>query len=148
MYSALQTLHSYWAYLTLLVLLVAAFNAAYGFFTNKDYRLNKDLRIHLFALIFSHIQFLIGLLLYFTSPRFSLWSEMGMGGIMKDSIARLFLVEHPVINLLAIVIITIGWSKHKKEEHSKRKFGKIALFYGLGLLLILSRIPWDMWFKA
>jgi hypothetical protein len=27
------------------------------------------------------------------------------------------------------------------------KFKKIAIFYGLGLLLILSRIPWGQWFS-
>jgi hypothetical protein len=26
------------------------------------------------------------------------------------------------------------------------KFKTIAIFYGLGLLLILSRIPWGQWF--
>ena len=145
MQSAIQTVHSYWAYLTLLVLFVAVLNAFYGFFTNKEYKLNKDLRISLYALIFSHIQFLIGLVLYFTADRFSLWSDLGMGGVMKNSIARLYLAEHPIINILAIVIITIGWSKHKKEESSKRKYGKIALFYTLGLLLVLSRIPWEAW---
>ena len=145
MYSAVQTLHSYWAYLTLLILIVAVLNALHGFFTGKDYKINLDLRVHLFALIFTHLQFLIGLVLYFASPRFALWNEMGMGGIMKNDIARQFLIEHPLTNFLGIIIITVGWSKHKKEESSKRKFGKIAFFYTLGLVLILSRIPWEIW---
>jgi len=124
--------------------LLASVNAIIGFTGNKDFK-NKDLRISLFGLIFSHIQLLIGLILYFVSPRFGLWSEAGMGGIMKDSISRLYLVEHPTINIIAIVLITIGWSKHKKQETTKKIFGKIALFYTIGLLLILSRIPWSNW---
>lgn len=146
MYSTVQALHSYWAYLTLLILIIAILNAFFGFSANRDFRINKDLRISLFALILSHIQFLIGIVLYITSPRLDLWSELGMGEIMKNDIARLYLVEHPLANILAIALITIGWSKHKKEESSKRKFGKIALFYALGLVLLLSRIPWDAWF--
>ncbi len=144
MYETVKILHSYWAYLALLVLLIATVNAIIGYASTKDFK-NKDLRISLFGLIFSHIQLLIGIVLYFVSVRFSLWSELGMGGIMKDGVSRLYLVEHPSINIIAIILITIGWSKHKKQETSKRKFGKIALFYGIGLLLILSRIPWDSW---
>lgn len=146
MYEAIQTLHSYWAYFTLLALLVAALHACYGFFGRKEYVFHIHLRMYLFALIFSHLQLLIGLVLYFVSPRFGLWSEMGMG-VMKNDMARLYLVEHPLINIIAIILITIGWSQHKKEELSRRKFGKIALFYTLGLVFVLSRIPWDAWFS-
>ena len=144
MYETIQVLHSYWAYLALLVLLIASINALIGFTGNKLFKA-KDLRISLFGLIFSHIQLLIGVVLYFVSPRFGIWSDVGMGGVMKDSISRLYLVEHPTINIIAIILITIGWSTHKKQQTDKRKFGKIAAFYTIGLLLILSRIPWDSW---
>jgi len=146
MYEAIQVLHSYWAYLALLVILFAGINALMGYTGNRDFK-NKDLRISLFALIFSHIQLLIGLVLYFISERFSLWSEMGMGGIMKNAEARLLLVEHPLTNIIAITLITIGWSRHKKQMTAKGKFGKIAIFYLIGLLLIISRIPYNNWFS-
>jgi hypothetical protein len=42
-------------------------------------------------------------------------------------------------------LITIGWSKHKKLTDATAKFKTFAVFYGLGLLLILSRIPWSLW---
>jgi len=142
MYSTILTLHSYWAYLTLLVLLFAVINALSGYFGNKEFALGKDFRISLFGLIFTHIQLVLGLILYFTSPKFGAWAE---GGVMGNSLLRLLLVEHPTMNIIAIVLITMGWSKHKKETTSKRKFGKIALFYGLGLVFILSRIPYDIW---
>ena len=104
----------------------------------------KDLRISLFGLIFSHIQLLIGLILYFVSPWFDQWSEMGMG-VMKNAETRLYLVEHPITNILAIVLITMGWSMHKRQTLSAKKFLRIGLFYSLGLLLLLSRIPWSSW---
>tara|TARA_B100000963_G_C22558142_1_gene640002 strand:+ start:1065 stop:1262 length:198 start_codon:yes stop_codon:yes gene_type:complete len=62
---------------------------------------------------------------------------------MKDAQKRLFLVEYPFINILAIVLITIGWSVHKNQSDPAKKFLRIALFYGLGMLLLLNRIPWD-----
>lgn len=144
MYSLLKNVHSYWAYFLLLVLILAILNAIAGKIKGKDFE-SKDLRLSLFGLIFSHIQLLIGLILYFVSPWFKQWSNLGMGGVMKDSQTRLFLVEHPITNILAIVLITMGWSLHKRQSDPGKKFLRIAIFYGLGLLLLLSRIPWDSW---
>ena len=144
MYEIILTLHSYWAYLVLLILILATGNALVKFFLGKEYSA-KDFRISLFTLIVSHIQLLIGLLLYFVSPRLQLFSELGMGGIMKDALNRLYLVEHPTINILAVVLITVGYSKHKKKLTSKPKLKLIAIFYTIALVLFLSRIPWSSW---
>ena len=140
----IKTLHSYWAYLVLAVLILATLNALLGLLAKKEYNA-KAFRISLFALIVSHIQLLIGLLLYFTSPRFEIWSELGMGGVMKDAVQRLYLVEHPLINIIAVALITIGYSKHKKKLTSAPKFKTITIFYLIALVLFLSRIPWNVW---
>lgn len=144
MYYLLKTLHSYWAYLALFVLLVASINALIGMRGKKTFSA-RDLRISLFGLIFTHIQLLVGLVLYFVSPWVDQWSTLGMGGVMKDTQARLYLVEHPFTNLLAILLITMGWSMHKRQTDDRKKFSRIGLFYTFGLLLLLSRIPWDSW---
>ena len=143
MYIYLKTVHSYWAFFVLFILVAAIFNAFIGRYTGKEFS-TKDLRISLFGLIFSHIQLLIGLILYFVSPWFDQWAAIGMG-VMKDAQARLYLVEHPITNILAIVLITIGWSMHKRQSESSKKFLRIILFYSLGLLLLLSGIPWSTW---
>jgi hypothetical protein len=65
---------------------------------------------------------------------------------MKDAALRLTSMEHPLTNIIAVVLITIGWSKHKKLIDSKSKFKTFAIFYTLGLILILARIPWHLWF--
>lgn len=144
MYAILKNVHSYWAFFVLIVLLLAVGNALRGKISGKEFGPN-DLRISLFGLIFSHIQLLIGLILYFVSPWFEQWSAMGMG-VMKNAESRLYLVEHPLTNILAIVLITMGWSMHKRQSESSKKFLRITLFYGLGLAFLLSRIPWDTWF--
>jgi hypothetical protein len=143
MYAILKTIHSYWAFLVLFILIIAVFNAFIGRFSTRKFR-SKDLRISLFGLIFSHIQLAIGLVLYFVTPWFNQWSELGMG-VMKNAESRLYLVEHPIANILAIILITMGWSMHKRQSDSSKKFLRIALFYSLGLLLLLSRIPWSTW---
>ena len=144
MYSAVKSLHSYWAYLVLIVLIIATVNALIKTFGDKEYEAS-DFRKSLFTLIVSHIQLLIGLVLYFVSPRLQLFSELGMGDIMKDSVNRLYLVEHPLINIIAVALITIGYSKHKKKLTSNSKLKTIAIFYTIALVLFLSRIPWSTW---
>jgi len=140
----LLNLHSYLAYIVLAVLVLAVINALLGWFGKKDFSLTKDFRISLFALIFSHIQLLVGLILYFVSAKgLNAIQTLGMGGM--NSAARLLAVEHPFVNILALVLITIGWSRHKKVMESHKKFRTIAIFYGLGLLFILSRLPWGQW---
>ncbi|MGC1515770.1 MAG: hypothetical protein WA810_09365 [Maribacter sp.] len=143
-YSWIQSLHSYLAYVALAVLFLAVANAISGLISKRIFNMGKDLRLSLFALILCHIQLLVGLLLYFISPNgFSAIQEFGMGGL--SSAARLLAVEHPFVNILAIVFITIGWSRHKKFMEGDKKFKSIAIFYGIGLVLILSRIPWGQW---
>lgn len=141
MYTALQTAHSIFAYIVLAVLFLASVNAIMGIVSKKLF-IDKDLRISLFAMILAHMQLLIGFILYFVSPLGS--ASLGQ---MKDAGLRLTSLEHPLINIIALAIITIGWSKHKKEESNNGKFKKIAVFYTIGLLLILSRLPWSNWFN-
>jgi len=140
MYTIIQKIHSGWAYLALLLLLITVINALIGIFSKKEFT-SKDRKIALFGLIAAHFQLVFGLIVYFVSP-------LGFAafGQMSDKMLRLTSLEHPAINIVAIVLITIGWSKHKKTTESGAKFKSIAVFYGLGLVLILSRIPWSLWF--
>ena len=140
----IQKFHSGWAYLALLVLVVAVVNSLIGMFSKKEFT-SKDRKIALFGLIAIHTQLVVGVILYFVSPNgLNMIKAVGMGGLTTES--RLLALEHPLINIIAIVLITIGWSKHKKATTSESKFKTFSIFYGLGLLLILSRIPWKIWF--
>ncbi len=145
MYETVLNVHSYLAYVVLAVLFLAVANALMGLVGNKVFNLQKDYRLSLFTLILSHIQLVVGLILFFVSTNgLKAIQTLGMGGLNAPS--RLLAVEHPFINIIAIVFITIGWSRHKKFMEGKKKFKSIAIFYGLGLLCILSRIPWEQWF--
>ena len=143
MYSILKTVHSYWAFFVLSILFIAILNALIKRISKKSFN-SIDLRISLFGLIFSHIQLLIGVILYFISPWFDQWASLGVG-VMKNNESRLYLIEHPITNILAILFITIGWSLHKKQSESSKKFLRLILFYGVGYVLLLSRIPWSKW---
>ena len=135
MYGYIQPIHSYLAWLALGLIVLSIIAALLSNSTFKDsYR-----KIAKFGLIAVHIQLVLGLILYFVSPMgFSNLS----GETMKDSFTRLLAVEHPLMNIIAIVLITIGHSQSKKLSDGSKK---ILIFYTLGLVLLLSRIPWSTW---
>ena len=141
-YKIILEAHSGIAYVALLTIAIAVINSIIGISAKNEFK-PKDRRIALFALIATHIQFVFGLILYFVSPNgLAKIKAVGMGGMQAYD--RLLALEHPLVNLIAIVLITVGWSSHKKADESK-KFKKIAVFYALGLILLLSRIPWQTW---
>ena len=141
MYKMVLAAHSGWAYVALLVVIIATVSALIGFSTKKTFG-DNDRRLALFALIAVHIQFVIGLLLYFTSPNgLEKITTVGMAGM--SAMDRLLALEHPLVNVIAVVLITVGWSKHKRTDN---KFKPFAIFYTIAALLLLSRIPWQNWF--
>ena len=142
MNQALLNVHSYLAYAALILLVLASINAIVGL-TSKKFFKDNDLRLSLFTLIICHTQLLVGLIVYFVSEKG--FQAFAIEGAMKNPELRLTMLEHPLINIIALALITIGWSKHKKEESNNGKFKKIAVFYTLGLLLILLRLPWSSW---
>ncbi len=109
MYEIIKSAHSGWAYLVLIALLIAVVNSFLGMNSKRDFTPN-DRRFALLGLIATHLQLVIGLILYFVSP-------LGLAsfGQMSDKALRLTSLEHPLVNILAIILITVGWSKHKKE---------------------------------
>ena len=124
--------HSGWRFIVLILLVIAIITAFAGWFGKKDYT-NGNRKLNLFTLISSHIQLLIGLALYFFSPFVKL---NDMGGAMKDPTSRFWTVEHGIIMIIAVVLITIGHSKSKKTLNDTDKHKKIAIFFTIALALI------------
>ncbi|HSI89537.1 MAG TPA: hypothetical protein VK927_00400 [Adhaeribacter sp.] len=141
MYTGLLHAHSALAYLLLAVLIFAIIYNLIGYMSNRPFS-EGNRKMALIGLIAAHIQLLIGLVLYFVSPN---GLQNFSGANMKDSMARLLMLEHPLINIIAIVLITIGYSKAKKLTDSNQRYKKMLIFFTLGLVLILSRIPWSNW---
>jgi hypothetical protein len=57
---------------------------------------------------------------------------------MKETVLRFYLVEHISLMIVAIILITVGYSKAKKAASWKPVF----TYYLIGLILILASIPW------
>ena len=136
MYEILKHSHSGLRWLVLAFLVYAILNAFLK--KNKATEFSKSDKLPvLLGLIFSHVQLIIGLILYFTSPKVSFAS-----GFMKDTMTRFYTMEHISLMLIALVLITIGYSKAKRMEDPVAKHKTILLYYGIGLVLILVSIPW------
>lgn len=128
--------HSGLRWLVLALLIAAILNAFKGWKGASVYT-DKDKKVHLFAMILLHIQILTGFVLYY----------MNFGGkvdfgAMSDPIRRFFTVEHSFMMLLAMVLITIGFSRSKKAATDVARFKLVFMTYLIGLLLILAGIPW------
>ena len=145
MYEALKIVHSSWAYLVVLIVTLATINAFVKYVAKKEYG-PKDFRISLFALIVTHLQLLIGIVIFFVSPNVVWFTEgIATAEIMKDPLLRLYNVEHPTIMIAMVAFLTVGYSKHKKKLTSTPKFKMLAIFYAIAFILMLSRIPWSQW---
>jgi heme A synthase len=140
METGIKHLHSTLAYIAIALLLLTILVALFKLLGNKEHAGLKKLAT--FALIATHTQFLVGLISYFTSP---LGMKNFSGENMGDSISRLYMLEHPLTMLIGIVLITIGNAKAKKALGDQKKNKTILIFFALGLILILSRIPWHVW---
>lgn len=136
MYTGLVHAHSGLRWIVLILLVLAVIKALSGWSGKKEYS-KGDKMMSLFAMIFTHIQLLIGLWLYFISPK-----VMFVEGMMKDSVTRFYSVEHITLMLAAIILITVGYSTAKRSRDAIQKHKKTAIYYGIGLLLILAGIPW------
>jgi len=112
-----------------------------GALSGRDFT-DRDRKFGLFGLIPTHVQFVVAIILYFLSP----WGFSNLSGeTMGDSMARLYALEHPLVNLIAVVLITVGYSRSKKLSESKSRYRSIYVFYGIGFILIISRLPWSNW---
>ncbi|GHE59211.1 MULTISPECIES: cytochrome B [Roseivirga] len=135
MYTGLLHAHSGLRWVVLILLIAAIFNA-FGK-KNGGVWTAKDKKITLFAMVFTHIQLVLGIILYFMSPKVQF-----VEGFMQNPVYRFFAVEHITLMIIAIALITIGYSKAKRAATDAKKFGAVATFYLVGLILILASIPW------
>lgn len=134
-YQILQHLHSVNRWVVLVLLLLTIITAFQGWFGKKAYT-EGDRKKALFTLIFTHVQLILGLILYFISP------HVKNGGGMKDSFWRFYAVEHLALMVIAIILITAGYALAKRKATDLAKFKTTAIYYVIALLLILAGIPW------
>jgi len=144
MYSILLALHNILRWGVLLGGIYAITKSVLGLM-NKTAFTPTENRAHIIFVIFCHTQLLVGLILYFVSP--VVHEALNSGTLMKDANFRFVGVEHISVMIIAIALIQVGRTLSKKATDAAAKHKKALIFFSIGMILILSRIPWNraMW---
>ena len=127
-------LHSLLRYGVLLTLLVAFLVNLRGWLMGRPI-LTGERMITIIAMVLCHVQFVVGLVLYGMN-----WKAMS--DVDAGPTQRFFKYEHAATMLIAIVLVTLGRSLSKRAQDERAKQMRVAIFYGIGLLLILWATPW------
>lgn len=136
-------LHSLLRWLIVIFLLI---NIIRSFLSIDESKYNtSDLSWNYRLLFVTHINWVIGLGQYFFGAKgFAYFSQYGFGEIMKNSVMRFRVLEHPLLMITAVVLITISRkiARTPIQGVAKPKHRKLGLFYSLALLAIIVAIPW------
>lgn len=120
----------------LLILLVLAIVNSFKKWKSGEKFTSKDKLLGILTLAFTHTQGILGFVLYFANEKYKGFAEM------DNKILRFYAIEHLLGMLLAIVFITIGYSKAKKATKDGAKFRKMFIWFLFALIFILISIPW------
>lgn len=136
MLTGFKHLHSANRWILLVLLLLVIITSFQKWKGNKEYTKQDD-KLNLLTFIFTHVQLLIGLVLYFTSS----WVQFNEN-TMSNSLLRFFTVEHIFGMLVAITLITLGRIKGKKIIDSTRRHKLTFWYFFIALIIMLATIPW------
>lgn len=140
MYQNLIVYHSLFRWLVLASLLYAIYRAYRGYTTRSAFTKVDNAVRHWTATIV-HIQLVVGMVLYFQSPIVKYFLAN-----FKEAIQRLdltfFGLIHSLLMLTAIVVVTIGSAKSKREGTALQKHKTMLIWYTIALVLIFVAIPW------
>lgn len=140
MNDALITTHNYLRWILLAVLLFVIVRSWLGFAGKKPFsKLDNATGGALVGL--SHLQLLLGLILYFGISEKTKMAFADMGAAMKDATLRLYAVEHILTMVIAVAMIQIGRILSKKADDDTRRYRIMAVFTTLALVLMISRMP-------
>ncbi|MEO1050755.1 MAG: hypothetical protein AAFX87_09015 [Bacteroidota bacterium] len=139
MYPTLLAIHNIIRWIVLGSLVFGIYSSAEGLITKRKYS-SIDKIVRGLTSGISHVQLLIGLLLYASvSPITKLFLQYGAQG--NDQLL-FFGVWHAVAMILAVVLITIGAAVAKRASNDQKKFKVTLIWFSISLLVILSATPW------
>lgn len=134
-------LHSYTRWLIIVAMIGALGLSWWGLLRNREWGKWEARFAAAFAILVS-IQFVWGVLLYFTPDGLAQAALRDMGASMKVRELRFFGLEHPLQMFIAIGLVHMGWARSRKAPLSKAKFRWAAGAFTTATLLILLAIPW------
>lgn len=135
MYIGLLHLHSNLPFILLLLIGAVLVKSLIGWTQSSPFDKLSN-KLVLFAMIAAHIQWVVGAILYFVSPKVK-----SLGEAMGDSLSRLYALEHPLMMTIALVLLTVARSKSKKSEDASNHRRTFILFTIATLCIVWSLPP-------
>jgi heme/copper-type cytochrome/quinol oxidase subunit 2 len=142
MVTGLVHLHNILRWIILILLVLSIFRAYTGLTGKKTFS-DGDRKTWLFTMIAAHTTLLLGVIQWlfgrygvFTHPR------QEQESFMKDKFFRFYWLEHPLMMIIVITFITLGYLQAKKPVADAVKYRKALIFFVLALLVTLAAIPW------
>jgi hypothetical protein len=111
-------------------------------YLTKDKFQKIDRLTNLTVVSLAHLQLLFGLILYVISPTVAVFIS-NFPDAIHERVLRFFGMEHPLMMLLSITLISIGAFIMKRSKSDNRKFILAIVFYGLSLVMIVISVPWE-----
>lgn len=142
MYVIFNQAHHYLSWLVLLAAIWALYRAWTGYIGKKRWQ-KADNTAGLVFTILIDIQLLLGLILYLFLSPLTQAAFADFGAAMKNSMLRFYAVEHILMMIIGLVLIHIGRSKAKKATSDISKHKITAIWFTIGFILIVSRVPWN-----
>jgi len=138
-YPTLLFLHSIFRWLVLSSIAVSIFLSLKGYLARSENfpRLHNALR-HTTATI-AHIQLMLGILIYAKSP---VVKDFYADPVKDFDDSFFFGLVHIALMLTAVILITIGSAKAKRQEGANGKYKMILAYFTAALLLIFIAVPW------
>ena len=140
MYPTILALHSLVRWFVLVSLLYAIYRAYKGWLSGKKFSLH-DNSARYWAVTFSHIQLVLGVWLYFISPIIHYFLHNYRVAVHQREI-RFFGMEHGIMMIAAVSILTTGSVKSKQKATDNEKFRTMAIWFSIALVIIFISIPW------
>jgi Na+-driven multidrug efflux pump len=142
MYEFISVLHSYIRWALLLLLVVVIVTSLMGWLGKKPFKkIDNTLSVSLLGT--THLQLLLGLILYFFLSPITKNAFSDFGAAMKNKDLRFYAVEHIAIMILAVVFVQLGRTLSKKAANDEAKFKKLFIYTTIALVLVLAGIPWN-----
>lgn len=136
MYTFLVSFHSGWRWILLAFVLIALVNSLLKWRKGSSWTAT-DQKWNLYAMSASHLQLLVGFALYFMSSKVQF-----AGSSMKDAVLRFYTVEHILMMLIAVGLITVGYAKAKRAALDTDRFRLGFWFFLAALVITVAGIPW------
>ena len=126
--------HSYLRYFILISLLIVIVTSFIGWRSNKPYTA-LDNKFSLYLLIFTHLQLVVGLILYFISPKVQFNSAT-----MSDKMTRYWTVEHVFMMIIVVALITVARATSKRMPTDQARHRRLTIFNIIALILIIATL--------